>query len=295
MYAADIRAEARALADLARALVSLKRDDTGQPTEKPANDLGHATIRLSIALDDLASAAEAAYEATDARFEPARPVVDVLAPERAQLALLSAIFAGDFALDSFAWAELVRRKVPPKRGKDGKMPFLWSTLMAVLDADPTDAMTPPARYLDVTLDPARDALVAHRDPELWPMVGSGTGGWFTLTMIPSRRGRFRIAQRCLDAIKLPIELVPWFAAKSRRMVYSGRVEALVAASSLLDGPARKKLREAYRWGGFESPSMAAIASRFGQLIRLYLAHRGGPSATVAQPSDPPSPGNSDPG
>ena len=153
-------------------------------------------------------------------------------------------------------------------------------LMDALDADPTNPMTAPARYLDVTLDAARDALVAHRDPELWPMVGSGTGGWFSLELITLSRARIRYAHRCLDAIELPFPVIGYFVETSPRSAYSSRVDALVAASPILDKTARRNLRSAYRWGGFDSPSLAAIAGRFGKLVRLYLELREPEMRTV---------------
>jgi len=271
MDAAAVRSEASALADLALALVRINRDDTGEASEKAPQDLGHATIRLSIALEDLASAGEAAYAEMDSRFEPTRPPVDELAQERAELALLSAILAGDFALDSFAWAELVRRSDPPRRRKDGWVPLLWPKLMEKLDADPSDPMTSPARYLDVTLDAARDALVAHRDPELWPVVGTGTGGYFNLELVTLDEARLRLALRCLNRITIPYS--PYLIETTSRSAYRQKVEAFVEASPILDRTARQNLRTAYRWAGIHSPSLASIAQRIGQLVRIYLGRR----------------------
>lgn len=118
----NVRREASLLPDLALALFRFNRDETGLQTEKPAHDLGHATIRFSLALDDLAAAADAAFVESNARFEPDQPRGDGLAQERAQLALVSAIAAGDFALDSFAWAELVRLGDPPSAGRTAGCP-----------------------------------------------------------------------------------------------------------------------------------------------------------------------------
>src|SRR5258708_2493381 len=128
------------LQDTALAPFTLQHEVTGQPTEKPAHQLGHATIRFAIALEALADAGEAAMFASEARFEPNHPPGDELAGERAQLALLSAIAAGDFALDAFAWAELVRRGWLLTRKADGRIPVLWSKLMVELDAAPNDQM-----------------------------------------------------------------------------------------------------------------------------------------------------------
>lgn len=266
-----VRREASLLPDLALALIRLDRNATGRRTEKPAHDLGHATIRFSLALDDLAAAGEAAFVESNARFEPDQPRGDGLAQERAQLALLSAIGAGDFALDAFAWAELVRREKPPERGTGGKVPWLWRDLMETLDADPTDSMTAPARFLDVTLDAARDALGAHRDPELEQMTGTGTGGIYSLELIALSEARIRLALRCLDRIKLPF--TPHLPTTVDRMAYQTKVEYFIDASSLLDVTARQNLRTAYRWGGIASPSLAAIAGRYRELVELYLDHR----------------------
>lgn len=278
MDVADVvRREASLLPALALALIGLDRDATGLRTEKPAHDLGHATIRFSLALDDLAAAGEAAYVESNARFEPDQPRGDGLAGERAQLALLSAIGAGDFALDAFAWAELVRRERPPEREKSGKVPWLWRDLMAELDADPTDPMTASARFLDVTLDAARDALGAHRDPELEQMTGTGTGGIYSLELITLSDARIRLALRCLDRITVPFS--PYLPVTVDRSAYRTKVEHFIAASSLLDSTARQNLRTAYRRAGIASPSLAAIAGRYRELVELYLSRRDLTAAT----------------
>jgi hypothetical protein len=267
-------AEATGLAHLASALIGIRGDNTRETSEKASRDLGRATIRFSIALENLAAAATTAADAMEARFDrPAEPV-DPLATERAELALLSAILAGDFALDSFAWAELVRRKATLGRDLHGKLAVPWSTFMDQIDADPSDEMIRPARFLDVTLDAARDALVAHRDPELWPMWGSGTGGWFSLDLVTLDDVRVRRALDALEQITLPAPFGPPVARISSRSEYSSIVDHLVGASLVLDRNARLLLRSAYRWGGFSSPSLATIASHYGHLVRLYLARRG---------------------
>lgn len=271
----DLQVEAQSLADLARKLIGIRREATHRRTEKPANSLGHATIRFSIALDHLATAGAAAADAMESRFAPVRPPGDELAVERAELALLSAIFAGDFALDAFAWAELSRRsrRLRLKHEKDGRVPVPWATFMDTLDGELRNPMTSRARYLDVTLDAARDALGAHRDPELELMTGSGTGGWFTVQLVSLSPARIRYALRCLDEIELAVPVTGYFVPTSPHSEYSSRVDALVAASSLLNKHGRRKLRAAYRWAGFESPSLTAIARQFGILVRLYLEHR----------------------
>jgi hypothetical protein len=267
-----LRGEAGLLRNPALRLIRMNRDETGEASEKPAHDLGHATVRFSLALEALADAADAAQRESEARFDRSPPPGDGLAGERAQLGLLSVVFAGDFALDSFAWAELVRRGDPPRRGKDGRVPILWPRLMEKLNAGPTDPITAPARFLDVTLDAARDALGAHRDPELEQMVGSGTGGYFSIDLVTLDPARIERARRCLDRIVLPLPYAPSMVESSPQGAYRMKVQRVIGASSILDGPARADLRRAYRWGGITSPPMAQIAARFRQLVDIYIHH-----------------------
>ena len=275
----DLRSEAKVLERLARQLVAIDRDTTGQPTERPAQELGHAVVRFSIALADLATAAEVGFRTAESWFprdpdSPSGPVDD-LGMERAELALLSAVVAGDVALDYLAWAELVRRgEVPIKRGRDGKLPVLWSVLMARLDAEPTNPMRPIARSLDVTLDAARDALVAHRDPELFPSRSIGTGSLLGLTLTTWDAERVAAALNTLPTIgggSRPPATAD--AIANRQSGYDDLASTLVDAAVILGPDDRMNLRKAFRMAGIRSPSMVRIARWYRGLVELYLAAR----------------------
>lgn len=275
---------ADSLEDLARRLVAIRREDTGTTTEKPANELGHAVVRFAISLGDLATASESGYRTIQAMTEP-DPGADPLGAERAELALLSAILAGDVGLDSLAWAELVRRKLLPGRGPGFKVPMLWPNFMIALeapDADPADPMLVPARHLDVTLDAARDAIVAHRDPELWPMRSSGSGpdgiDAIGLTLVTTDDYRVRAALQALDSLPWPLSrAAPSDPREGLRTRYDLRVRTAVSAAGRLDARGRSTLRKAYRLGGMTTPDLGTMAEWFARLVSLYLERRVLPS------------------
>jgi hypothetical protein len=87
----------------------------------------------------------------------------------AEVDATNALVAGDLAVDAFAYAELVRGEAAPTWIPGGKIPGMWEPLVKLLESAPTDTMLRPVRYLDVTLTPARDLLVAHPDPTTYYM------------------------------------------------------------------------------------------------------------------------------
>lgn len=271
----QLRREAETLEALARELVALRRDETGGASEKAANDLGHATVRFSIALDDLADRSLALSRDTDPDDRPGDP--DPLAWERATLALLSATLAGDVALDALAWAELTRRGKPPREDpRSGRIPTLWPELMKAIDDEPAEPMTRHARFLDVTLDAARDAIVAHRNPHLWDVRMSGTGAPFRLDLITLERPRLVRAIRRLRGIQPSIGRPPFrprMDDATLRWMFEQDVERLVYMAPSLGPNERKRLRECYRIAGISSPDLANLAGAFAALVGIYLERR----------------------
>ena len=269
-------------------LREIELDDIGRPTEEPAHDLARAVVIWSIALRELAPAGLAALTGHVAGIHDGSPADD-LVWERAQLRLLTAVVAGDVLLDSLAWAELVRRKrwEPPQHTGLAKVPVLWTVLMKVLDepSASNDPMRPPARYLDLSLDAARDMLVAHRDPELHMMRGAASWGRFTIDLFPHEQDRLETALEQARGIRTSVDYLPPDPADTQDLAgaFASRTEILLQMAVELGAEDRRKLRSAYRIGGISSPSLGAIAERVCVLVDLYLAARVGESTERADP------------
>ena len=235
----------------------------------------------SISLRELAAAGSAAWQTAQSGFSDApTDGVNDLGIERAQLALLSATMIGDMVLDAFAWAELVRRGKwsPWVRGErqHDRAPVLWTDLMSVLDSPPPtgDPMLAPARYLDVTLDAARDMLVAHRDPELEMIRGTGNLSPFTLHLFNIKQERLDAAYEVLTELWPPVvDVVSEPPPTFWRSPVRARVATLVELSDTLGGDKRQSLRRVYRLVGIASPDLSSIAGRVALLTKLYLAAR----------------------
>lgn len=277
-----LRTAADRLEALAGQLVAIDCDGTGRPSEKAAQDLGHAVVRFALALSDLAAWSDATHLYYGDVFA-GRPAADPLAEEHAELALLSAILAGDVALDAFAWAELVRRgRARLRRRGDGKIPPLWPLLLDELEAsaaDPADRMLRLARLLDVNLDAARDAIVAHRDPELWNVAQSGSIGDAAtplgLSLVTFDHERLRTALRVLVRV-VPGVLGPApddLPEGGLRDAYEDVASFAAAVASELGPGARQDLRTAFRLGGIETRPLDAVAGWLADLVALYLECR----------------------
>jgi len=268
-------------------LIAIEREQTGEPTEEPAHELARALAIWSISLDHLHAAGVGAWKQ-----------MDPLSIERAQLALLSSTAIGDIVLDAFAWAELVRRREwrswrhrhvaqrceeraarrarrKPRNKERDRVPVPWTILMSVLDdGDADDRMIQPARYLDVTLDAARDLLVAHRDPELMLMRGASSYGPPTLDLRTLDRRRLAAALALVATIPSPFPRPrPQAGAGWIRHAIDQEVSRHIALAGRLDGQGRKTLRRVLRLVGAHSPDMSAIANGVLQLVDDYIDRR----------------------
>lgn len=275
MHEQELRKRADRLQELATVLVKLDRQVSGE-SEKAAHDLGRATVRFALAIRDLAEAGIGHRASLEAMFESPATPVDPLASERAELSLLSALLAGDVALDAFAWAELVRLNARPARhARTGQLPTMWPALMKRLDANPGDPMTNSARFLDVSLDAARDAIVAHRDPDLWSIRGAGTGMAFSLDLMTLSDHRTLAALNAIRHLPPPMPELPpaEISIGELRALYERRIEMLMYSAPALGSDQRIALKKALRFGGSSAPPLHEIAHRFARLVQLYLDRR----------------------
>jgi hypothetical protein len=252
-------------------LIAVRREDTGESTEQPAHDLARALAMWSICLRRLAEAGPGVWALMESGYPDGKQrASDPFAIEGAQVAMLSATVIGDTVLDAFAWAELVRRQrwrpwQPGDRGPWDRLPVLWSELMGVLDAAPDDPMTGPARFLDLTLDAARDMLVAHRDPELMLLRGASDVGTFSLHLRTMDDARLEAAFGVLRGIP---GARPW--SGGGRFGFEREVERLIGQAASLDRSDRLLVRHAYRLGGINLPDLGQIADAVLTLIDRYI-------------------------
>ena len=274
---------------LAERCTALRPEDTGASSEQPAHDLSRALAIWSIALEELAFAGLPVFEAGIADpsvLNLSRSTIpeawqrtdDYIAIERAQHRMLSAAMAGDIVLDSFAWAELIRRDVwRPGPGDGSFVVVLWTLLMTELDRPECDSdpMRQAARYLDVTLDAARDMLVAHRDPELVLIRGASNWGSFSLDLDTFSIDRLAASLDTMRQIMSPVprQDLDRSSEMSLRIAIDREMALLLGRARHLSPSDRKKMRRAYRIAGMHSPSFAAIAERVASLVELYLAAR----------------------
>ena len=147
--------------------------------------------------------------------------------------------------------------------------------MAVLDEPEgeTDPMRRHARFLDVTLDAARDMLVAHRDPELLLMRSATNLGAFSLHLTTLDEARIAAAVNVLRTMPFPVPQ-PQLDKARRGLELESAISTLLDVAGTLGPKERAQLRRVYRLGGLEAPDMTTIALRVGKLLDLYIDARG---------------------
>lgn len=258
--------------DHVRALFPAARRLSGRPVARATNELARSVAYCVIAIRRLAESGIAAWNAIDLRFPPdpddpprdESKTPDPFAELVAELDVITCLLAGDMVLEDLAYAELIRRgKAPEWTPGEEKMPSMWPRLMKVLDGEPTDPMTEPARYLDVTLAHARDVLVAHRDPTVHYFPGFTNWGQVTLTRATVDRDRESAAAERVQALAEEINYLPH--GLDARML----LDHLVSLSPKLDKRQREVIRTAYRYAGFESPPLGDMMQRVSRLLRLH--------------------------
>lgn len=285
--ATELEGHARALREAAERL-------SGRPMARAISELERSVAYCIVALRRLAESGIAAWDALDSRFpfdpvdRPPNPskTPDPFATLGAELDVITCLLTGDMVLEDLAYAELVRREQAPEwtPGKQ-KTPSMWPKLMKLLDGVPTDQMTEPARYLDVTLAYARDVLVAHRDPTIHYFPSFSNRGQVTLTRAAVDPYREAKAAELVKGLTDEINHRP-HGLDSRDLL-----QRLVSLSSRLDKEQRERLRTAYRYVGFESPPLGDMMRRVSHLLRLYLEGLGRVSAetsSVTRPADDPT-------
>jgi hypothetical protein len=260
------------LEDRARAIATNGRGLTGHLVARATGELVRSTVYCVIALRRLSESGIAAWEAIDSRFppDPADPprdpskATDPFADRKAELDVISCLLSGDMVLDDLAYAELVRRNLTPEwEAGQERMPSMWPRLMRVLDAEPADPMTGPARYLDVTLVHARDVLVAHRDPTIHYLPSYSNSGQVTLTRANIDPVRDTAAAERVSALAAELEYRP-YGLDTRTLL-----DHLVALSPRLGREQRETIKTAYRYSGFESPHLTEMMTRVSRLLRHH--------------------------
>jgi hypothetical protein len=262
---------------LARQLFAINRDATGRGGEEHTRELARLVAFWMAALRRLAASGPGAWSAMETRFDrdpTERPVDHKDPPEGpaefvAELDVLTAFIVGDMVLDALAYAELVRRdKVPTWRPGD-RVPDIWPRFMELLDADPADPMTQPARLLDVTLVHARDVLVAHRDPTLWSLPMYLSEGAVVLHRVTIDEDRKARAAAELDAVNAGLEF-SWPETDYKRLL-----GLVIAIAGNLGPDARGGIKRAYRLAGFDAPPMTRMVEATVRLLRGHVAAIGG--------------------
>ena len=248
---------------VARALLGIEHAD--RPTDRPSQQLGRAVARWMIATRRLATSGIAMWASGSPNAEPP---ADLPGPAQmvAEVDATNALVAGDLAVDAFAYAELVRRKAAPTWKPGQRIPGMWEPLVRLVEAESSDAILRPVRYLDVTLAPARDLLVAHPDPTTYDMPSFMSMGHVQLarpSVDPEREAA------ALDALRL--------AAKDQRVSYGldadyhRLLDYLQAIAGLLDRPAREAMKRAYRLAGYDAPPMTTIIPKAVGLFDRFLS------------------------
>jgi hypothetical protein len=266
---ANLMSAADGLQAVATRLIGIKRNDTGRPSEEPTYELARAVAAWMVAVRRLAASGEAAWIEAQRGFtrEPDDPELppepDPFAMIRAQLDLTTAIVAGDLAMDDLAYCKLLRRDDLPTWRIGGDVPAWWPALMRLLDRSPGDPMTRSARYLDVTLAPARDQLLVHRDPALWTIPSLASWGSVTRQRRTVRGERNAAAMDELRRVNASLSF------KWDESTFEGLLSVLVAIAEHLGPDQRKGIRTAYAFAGLESPSMSDIVNHALELLRLH--------------------------
>lgn len=275
MYTTEqLKQAADELEEIARALFAIDRDATGRASEQPTRVLARSVAYWMIVLRRLADSGADAWTALDAGFprdedEDPAPA----SPKRAEgpaemvgeLDAMSAFIFGDLVLEDLAYAELVRRGAVPAWEPGGWLPSMWNAFVRLNDETPDPTMAADVRSLDLTLAPARDALVAHRDPTLYSLPSFASWGEVRLTRVTFDDDRKRAAEDDLRAANATLER-PWPVWSN----YDRMLDTLVALAGHLSPDGRSAIKRAYGKAGFESPPLGGIVERTIRLLRRHL-------------------------
>ena len=126
-------------------------------------------------------------------------------------------------------------------------------------------MRADARYLDVTLAPARDLLVAHRDPTtstLPSWSNSGSASLVRITLDEKRKARaFAMLQKANESL-----VGHWPVSR-----FEDVRDRLIALAPRLNARQRAWLKASYRHAGIESPPLTEIVAKAARLLKAHLA------------------------
>jgi len=257
MHEARIRAQARALAQLAVALTSVTRDETNTTSELPTHDLGHAIARLAVTLNRVAQP----WDLTDGADEADQ----VLLGERPFADTQAAFLFGSQILDCFARVELARRDDPP--------PHTWKALVKHVDDHPWDPMTPGVRYLNVALGFGRDLVIEHYAADQYPGASYSGGADITLSRIApaDEAGEpYGSAVALLrDALGAPAN-----SGASPAAEYHELADRAMEAAPALDFRRAGLVRQAFRLAGGRTAPLPWIIDWLLAVLREHAKARG---------------------
>lgn len=262
------------LEQIARALFAIDREATGRPSEEPTHRLARSVAYWMIVLRRLAESGADAWATLDAGFprdddeDPASsPPARAEGPAEmvGELDAMSAFIVGDLVLEDLGYAELVRRDAVPAWTPGRWVPNMWNAFVELNDAEANPDMAADVWHLDLTLAPARDSLVAHRDPTTYSLPSFASWGEVRLTRVTFDEERKHAAEDELRVANATLDR-PWQFSDYDRML-----DTLVALAGHMTPEGRAAIKRAYRLAGFESPGLGGIVERTLRLLRRHVA------------------------
>jgi len=257
VYRDRLQSQARALAEIALALVAVEARDDDPKGELDTHELGHAVTRLCIVLGRMAESGDLQPTSATAFLGPEQPLTDI-----AVLDAYSFFLFADMVLEGWARVEGARR---PGLGQ-----VAWKDLVRSIDTT-DDPLLPFVRYLNITVSVGRDLAVVHV-PSGQYFAASFGDGTATIGRVSSITEDGNPYAEAIGLLKRALDLP---TTESGDVTTFGNLTDLILdAAWQLDYEHAGHARRAFALAGFHSPPIPWMVDPIITLLRDHLRRRG---------------------